>query len=797
MIGEWHRNVIRAHLRSVRFIVWASLLAALAIVLALLPLLGVLGFPFAFVLGIPGAVGAADLGAAFVRRARTADRTGLERAASASRTVWWLWLVAAACHVALLVPPLLIISLNALRVRNCDFAFGVYSFLALPVLSSLCGTSIGLFSGLIAGTHRRWSNALPYLFFAASVAWALWHFYAAPPVFVYNAFAGYFPGNLYDELIQLGTPFLWSRLFQAAVAIAALSAVAFFLDVPTLTVRLRLRRPQSRRLVPAIVGAVALACAALIWSRSGQLGFDIDAGDIQAELGGRYQTEHFIIYYPLGGDIARDIQAIGEDHEFRLWQVCRTFGVAPPRLIRSYYFPDADSKARWIGARHVHMAKPWRHEIYIDARPFPHDTLRHEIAHVVAGEFAGGWFDVSAQHIVGMPLAFNVGLIEGTAVAADWPDKRAGELTPDQAVKAMTELGMAPPVAKLMSPQFLAFSSSRSYTVAGSFVHYILHTYGADRLRALYYTGGDFRTALGASRAEVIAGWRAMIEQTQLPPEAMAQVKDAFHSGGIFERACPIAVARRRDRAAELVADGRLKEALDLVRQICSDAPSEPGYQLTLARLLSRTGEADQAREIRTRLAADAEHVTSPVRAAALLDLAASAVGRGDDDAARSALEQAAALPLPQDQRRQVVATRFALDHQGPARAPLRAYFFGAADGEPVDPLLWTARAGLMAMAEPSMGMGYYLLGRNMAGHGSPAETAETLTHALDLGLSDPLLTRECARLLAAAAYLAGDDAGVLRAADILSASDQPEVVRLLGADWRQRVEWRASTAGR
>ncbi len=793
MIGEWQRDVIRAHLRSVRFIVWASLLAILAIGLALLPLLGVLGFPFAFALGIPGAVAAADLGAAFVRRARATERTGLERAVSAGRTVTRLWLVAAACHVALLLPPLVIISLNALRVRNCDFAFGLYCYLALPVLSSACGTSVGLFSGLIAGAHRRWSNALPYLFFAASVFWALWHFYAAPPVFVYNAFAGYFPGNLYDELIQLGTPFFWSRLFQLSVAIAAMAIVAFFLDVPTLTLRLRLRRPQTRRLVPAALGIVALACAALLGSRSGQLGFDVNAGDIQAELGGRYQTEHFVIYYPLGGDIARNIEAIAEDHEFRLWQVTRTFGVEPPARITSYYFADPDSKARWMGARHVHMAKPWRHEIYIDDWPFPHNTLRHELAHVIAGEFAGGWFDVSAQHILGMPLAFNVGLIEGTAVAADWPDHRSGELTPHQAVKALTELDMAPPVAKLMSPQFLAFSSARSYTVAGSFVRYILDTYGADRLRALYYTGGDFGAALGASRADVIAGWRAMIDQVELPPQALTRIKDAFHRGGIFERACPIAIARRRDRAAALVARGRLGQAIELIRRVCADAPNEPGYQLTLARLLSRTGDGDKARAIRTALAADDKGATSPVRAAALLDLAASAVARGDDAAARSALERAAALPLPEDQRRQVLATRFALDHQGPAREPLRAYFFGAADGRPIDPLLWMARAGLIALTEPALGMGHYLLGRNMANHGAPAETEAELARALDLGLPDPLLTRECARMLAAAAYLAGDDAQVLRAAVLLSAPEQPEVVRLLGADWRERVKWRAA----
>ena len=32
----------------------------------------------------------------------------------------------------------------------------------------------------------------------------------------YNAILGYFPGNLYDENIQLRWPLMWSRLEEAA-----------------------------------------------------------------------------------------------------------------------------------------------------------------------------------------------------------------------------------------------------------------------------------------------------------------------------------------------------------------------------------------------------------------------------------------------------------------------------------------------------------------------------------------------------------------------------------------------------
>ena len=74
----------------------------------------------------------------------------------------------------------------------------------------------GVVLGLLAGSRRRLSNALPYLVVLAIVLGTGWQFYANPPVFLYNVLIGYFPGNLYDEDITLGAPLVWSRLYQLA-----------------------------------------------------------------------------------------------------------------------------------------------------------------------------------------------------------------------------------------------------------------------------------------------------------------------------------------------------------------------------------------------------------------------------------------------------------------------------------------------------------------------------------------------------------------------------------------------------
>jgi hypothetical protein len=140
---------------------------------------------------------------------------------------------------------------------------------------------------------------------------------------------------------------------------------------------------------------------------------------------------------------------------------------------------------------------------------------------------------------------------------------------------------------------------------------------------------------------------------------------------------------------------------------------------------------------------------------------------------------------------RQVVVQRFAATHDGPAGPALRAYLWPPNPRVPTDPIVQLGRAAEAAVAEPALALGHYLVGRVQSGHGGPRETSRSLRRALDLGLSHPLLVRECAELLAAEAYEAGDLASVERAAAILTAPDQPEVTRLLGYDWLERVTWK------
>ncbi len=773
-------------MRSIRYLVWVAILVVLTLVLAGRPLFNLLGFEFAFAIALINSVACMDLGAAFVRRRRSEQVDD----GTPGRVLIALWQQATVANLALLAAPLLIMTLNGFRVRNCDYGFGFKAYLLMPIMSSVAATTCGVLAGIVAGRRRILSNALPYLLVLMAVVYEVWHFYTSPAIFNYNMFIGYFPGNLYDEHLSFTGAFYWSRIFQLSLLTAAFFAVVALVDLKALGLDTRYVRDKAQVRWLAVAGHfVAGVVTIVLWAKSGALGFSVDADDIKAALGGRHETDNFIIYYEPGGVIERDIELIAEDHEFRYAQLVRDLGVDMDTKITSFYFTDAAQKFRLMGARNVYMAKPWRKEIYMNHAGFPHQIVRHEIAHVVAGEFGDSIFSVSVKKLIGLPVFFNVGMIEGIAVAADWPNHFTHHLTPHESVKAMIELKLAPPVHRIFSTGFMQFSSARSYTLAGSVVRFMLDRYGAAKLRELYRSGGKFEQTYGKPQAELISEWRAMIDKIVLPKDAAKIVRERFRRVSIFKRPCAHAIASKRRRVGELVANRRIGKAVALQRDVCSDVPREPRYQLTLAELLRMDGRDDEATPILETIAGNDKNISSSLRAEALFELARIAANKRDWAGVKRILSRAQAMPLPPGHQRNVNAQLMATDYKGKAGDALRDYFWPG-DEAARDPIIRAGLAAAIVAAEPNLAIGHYLMGRVTSGRSKPELAVRSLTRALDLGLEDPLLIRETARLLAPSAYRAGNYAAVARAARLLMNTDNT-VMKLYGKDWLERIHWK------
>ncbi|HMF43209.1 MAG TPA: hypothetical protein VKQ32_21205, partial [Polyangia bacterium] len=416
---------------GLRALVWAGLLAILAVVLAFIPLFDVLGYDFSFALGLAAAVAAVDVGHGLVAvRGRPADAPGLLR------------LCARACVVAaaLLVLPLLISVANALRVRNCSFAVGFGFFALLPLATVVYAAPAGVLVGVAVAGRRR-GRLLAFALPVASLLWSLLRLYRDPPVFAFDPFGGYFPGPIYDEALRPPATLVVFRLVNliwiATAVTIGLAAIGRGWNP------LRWRRRALAAALPLLVAS------GVFYARGGSLRFRITRADLAEALDRTLKTEHFVLHYARGTKSPADVALTGEDLEFRYQQLRDTLGVEPPLPITVWEFPTADVKKTLVGAGGTLYARPWTREIFVQTTRFPARSLQHEMAHVFAGTFGDRWFGMSLAWRWHGPLplpALSGGLIEGVAVAASAASDPEDDATIHEQARAMIEAGLAPPL---------------------------------------------------------------------------------------------------------------------------------------------------------------------------------------------------------------------------------------------------------------------------------------------------------------------------------------------------------------
>jgi len=773
------------YLRLRRTRVWVLLLSGLALALAFTPLFNLLSYEFCMALAVGASLASTHMGSALVATLRQRDDGMLLTLGQPVSTLFALVGRCIAANLLLLVLPLAIITLNALRVKNCDYVEGLAFFGMMPVLSVVVATSVGaLWSLLVPRPALATLGAM--LTLVGSLLWGLYRFYDAPPIFGYDPFVGHFPGTLYDEDVAIRLTFLLYRLYNLLWLSALLLGAAHLFDPTTLRLHVARWRP-SRRLTGATL--VVLSAAVVMFLLRGTVGFAIDGDRIAQVLGGARHTTHFTIYHPREMS-AEQVDLLAQDHEFRHAQLTRLMGVEPAH-ITSFIFRSSDEKRTLMGAGHTFIAKPWRREVYLQQAAFPHPVLKHELAHVFAGQFGDRLFGVSLrwrETPVPHPV-FNVGLIEGLAVAADWRPYLE-QLDGHQMAAALVRLKLAPPPATLFGYGFLTQAASRSYVLAGSVCRYLADRHGFHRLAAVYRDGGDFVSAYGRPLADLLDQWSRFIATVQVPDDALQLARERFRRPSILRRVCGHEVANLVAQSDEAMQDRQTGQAVKLMHQVCAFDPGEPSHLLQLMQLRAAAGDATGALATGARLLRHPA-LSKPLRREALeltgdvrwIDGEPALAARSYDDA-----DGQAALPFD---RRVLFLKRWALKQPPEIRDLVRRYLIPPF-GEPRETGLDVHLAHRLARALPRSGLGMFLAGKQLAARNHHEEAALALQQALRIGLPTEDFTVDASRLLglcqyASRQYVAAVDTFVrLQARPNLSRGMELEV-----ADWIQRIHWR------
>lgn len=703
---------------------------------ALLPLAGIPGFESALIATATLCLLGGALGVGAAQQEKELARAGRLWRVSSGRSALAAFSAAFLLGLVLLGLWAGVASLKAAFATSCSPTLGMSWYLALPLPTLALSTAAGLCVGFLAG--RSWQAGLLYaLLLAFSLANSLAPLWSGPQVFFYDHFFGHLPGPLYDELVRIGPRLLAFRLLTMAWTGLALGGAI-----------LARRRVQSGPDTPLLrpFAICALSLVAVQWGHAKRhdIGFEQSTETVEAKLGGLLEGERCALAFP---------REIPEEEASRILLQCERrmeelgsfFGIEPGRA-QVFLHRNQKEKATLVGAARTQFAKPWIGQVHIDRRGFPHPVLDHELAHVATARIGRGPFGVSASFLGLLPLP---GLIEGAAVAADWP---GGPLSVHEQARAMRDLGLAPELSKILGAfGFWTQPAARAYTYAGSFIRWLIETEGAEPF-ARAYRSGDFHGSYGASLASLIEAWEAHLDDIQLSPEARALAETRLRRPSIFARGCARELATLRAEARSLRSSGAHPSAAALYREISRAAPHDGGARLAEA---SAWLAADEAERVWT-LASESEESAPQIRAR-LWIYAGDALADSDRARAATAYRRASELPLHERDERGLYVRHEAIADPALAQAVLPYLRSGASTD------LLAVRE--LLVERPDWATGWYLLGRRLHSAERHAEAIRDLRRALDAGLPS-VLEREARRLLALSMMWEGsaDACGLLTA---------------------------------
>jgi tetratricopeptide (TPR) repeat protein len=677
-----------------------------------------------------------------------------------------------------------ILTLNALRVKNCDLSMGVAFWALGPAVTALFCAVAGVFSATLTRT-RGLGVTLYFAGILGSFSLLLAHFLTGPTVTAYSPFFGHLAGAVYDDVVPITGTWLAYRLNNGVQALL-MAALMHWLVHPD-TLRWKLARLRSQGPGPAVGVGLLLAGCLLFHLGRAQIGFERSHADVRSALDGRTVTPHFIVHHPReDDDLSREVPWIAYDLEYRYAALESALGVSPTKPIHVHLYGTAKRKRQLMGADKVSIAKPWLGEVHLGPTGFGDPLITHELAHVFAAEFAPGPLHVSAS----LRLIPHMALIEGLAKAVEGHRSR---LDLHQWSAAMDALDILPDLDTLLGPGgYTTSHGPTAYTAAGSFLSHLLETRGAAPVRAVYGSR-DFKAAFGAELSVLKDEWLTRLrdrERTPIADTDLEWARNRFDRKPILQRVCPLVVASRLREASVALKDGDATAALAALDEALAHRGGEPRIRLQRIRALA---ELQRWEEVATESEALMAHADSTLA----LTLAARE-RRGDAHWATGERAEAAHLYASVERetvgssklRRLAIKLALVRGSRTPVEEGLRTLLLQRGELEERLELL-----DELAVGAPDSPLLHYLRGRHLHALRRPAEVVPLLRAALQAGLTHPLLIRAAHRDLATSLWLLGQwDLAALHfqtARTLTPAEERGSWARL--SDWIARCEWSKS----
>ena len=556
--------------KTISYWFWVIFFTTVSLLLSTIPLFNILGFEFCAVLTLCVSIAGSHIAMTqFQVMLKNPDNLQ----GSSNQFILRCFYATLKSNLLLLIIPLIVILLNSLRIKNCNYLDGFFYFFTLPFISYLTVSVAGIF--FIVWLQKRWLAYLTYIVFLILtcipvVINLIFH----PPVFAYHPILGYFPGPIYDFLISISPSYYIARSISVLWGVVFLYILLTTCEVSRNTSFSPSLNWSKIFLINSNginIGKIAI-CLSLfllvIFSEvfSGQLLIRPTRNNISNALGGYRETEHFEIFY--ARELEMEITQFSNDCEFRYEQLSKYLNTENSKKVRVYLYSTPQQKKKLIGAGSTFVEDPFGYGFHVHSQGFPHPVIKHELAHVLTADWSP-W-----------KVSLNVGIHEGVAVAADWSEDG---LSVHQWVKAMHQLKVAPPLNSVLGIGFWRHAGSRSYLLAGSFIRFLIDTYGLEKIKNSFPLG-NLETNYERDISSLEAEWRDFLSnEINLTNNDIKYAERRLKRGGIFEQICAHEMAARRSNAWNSYYNKDYHSAVDTFNSMLND---EPGSHRTLIGLM-------------------------------------------------------------------------------------------------------------------------------------------------------------------------------------------------------------------
>ena len=274
-------------------------LTSVALMCCNVPLLNLLGYESAAVMSFAVSVFIIPYlhtNGRFLNRYRIWQGLGDSPLRRYCRCVGRVWLM--------LLLPALVLSLNAIRIPNCDFGMGVIFWFTLPTISA--ALFIAFFHVFHAFFYRK-AAFLTILMVLVDLFVFAWRLAMEPPIMGFSWTFGWFAGSIYDEALSYPAALAWHQGAMLSLTLILIFGLQCF---------------WCRRSFRSVGFAGAVwGLSAMVWigiqANAETLNIRQSSESIIDALGGRAESEHAVVYFQREAMNAEEEAQMLEDIEFR------------------------------------------------------------------------------------------------------------------------------------------------------------------------------------------------------------------------------------------------------------------------------------------------------------------------------------------------------------------------------------------------------------------------------------------------------------------------------------------------